>query len=64
MQAINRAGNLKRITSHPRRKYRHDEANRMIPRHPKEQLAYLDSMGYVAIKERNKLHKKIKEGGI
>ena len=55
MKAINRAGNLKRITTHPNRKYRQDAAKAMVKRTPQQQLAHLDKCGYTAKRERAKL---------
>mgnify|MGYP001562676065 CR=1 len=57
MQAINRAGNLKRITTHPNRTSRRlmaleTQANK---RSDVSRLAYLDFKGYEAKKERHKL---------
>ena len=58
MKAINRAGNLKRITTHPYRKLRQENAKRTIPRTPEEQLTLLDQGGYRAVKQRAKLAKR------
>lgn len=50
---------MKRIAKHPRRQQRRENAKDELRREPQDQLKYLDSMGYRAIRERKKLMKKI-----
>ena len=60
MQATNRAGNLKRMTTHPNKKRRQQVAKEYVAREPKAQLAHLNATGLTAVKERAKLLKKLK----
>lgn len=61
MKAINRAGNLKRICVHSRRKTRQVEAQaRQVESNkltPAQRLKWLDQQGYVATRERKRLSK-------
>lgn len=64
MKAMNRAGNLKRMTTHSRRIAKHDEAllrqKECALLTPTQRVAKLDAGQHRATKERAKLAKAVK----
>lgn len=57
MKGYNRAGLEKRVTTHPDRTRRREEAKvrQGMKRSTKDQIAWLNAHGYVALRERSKL---------